>query len=111
MRNSDVKYIDNKYPLVEQKLEREKLKEIIISMGYELPIKSGCYFCPFTTKKGWIHLRNNHKELWSKSLALEKNSNMRLPLITLKRKKYSKLFLNVNVLMAKKKSRKPKKKS
>ena len=86
MRNSDVKYIKNEYPLVEQKLDREKLKEIIISKGYELPIKSGCFFCPFTTKKGWIDLRLKHKDLWSKSLAMEKNSTMKLPLITLKGK-------------------------
>jgi len=39
MRESDRKYITNKYPLVEQKLNREQLKEIIISKGYLLPEK------------------------------------------------------------------------
>ena len=92
MRTSDVKYITNKYPLVEQKLERESLKKYIISKGYELPIKSGCYFCPFTTKKGWIDLRNKHKDLWKKSLAMEKNSTLRLPLINLKGKETQTLF-------------------
>ena len=88
----DVKYIDNKYPLVEQRLGREDLKKYITSKGYELPIKSGCYFCPFTTKKGWIDLRNKHPSLWSKSLALEKNSTLRLPLINLKGKESQNLM-------------------
>jgi len=92
MRTSDVKYITNKYPLVEQKLDRDSLKKYIISKGYELPIKSGCYFCPFTTKKGWIDLRNKHKDLWKKSLAMEKNSTLRLPLINLKGKESQTLF-------------------
>ena len=51
MRESDRKYIQNKYPLVEQKLNRDQLKEIIKSKGYLLPEKSGCYHCCFTTKK------------------------------------------------------------
>ena len=75
MRESDRKYIKNKYPLVEQKLTRDELKEIIKSKGYLLPQKSGCYHCCFTTKKGWIKLRNNEPELWEKTKALENNSN------------------------------------
>ena len=92
MRNSDVKYIKNEYPLVEQKLDREKLKEYIISKGYELPIKSGCYFCPFTTKKGWVDLRNKHKNLFEKSIEMEKNSSTKTKLVMLKGKESQTLF-------------------
>ena len=74
MRTSDRKYITNKYPLVEQRLGREDLKKIIISKGYELPIKSGCFFCPFNTKKRWIDLRNNNLDLFEKSKELEKRA-------------------------------------
>ena len=86
MRTSDVKYITNKYPLVEQKLDRESLKQYIISKGYDLPIKSGCYFCPFTTKKGWIDLRNKHNGLFQKSIQMEKNSTTKTKLVMLKGK-------------------------
>jgi len=92
MRESDVKYIKNKYPLVEQKLVRNELKEIIKSKGYLVPEKSGCFFCCFQTKKGWINLRNNQPKLWEKSKELEKNSKMRLPLINLKGKDSQTLF-------------------
>ena len=76
MRESDVLYIKNKYPLVEQKLVRDQLKEIIKSKGYLVPNKSGCFFCCFQTKKGWIDLRNKHDDLWKKSLALEKTAHL-----------------------------------
>ena len=74
MRTSDRNYITNCYPLVDQKLTRDELKEIIISKGYELPTKSGCFFCPFNTKKRWIDLRNNALNLFEKSKELEKRA-------------------------------------
>ena len=92
MRESDRKYIKNKYPLVEQKLTRDELKEIIKSKGYLLPQKSGCYHCCFTTKKGWIKLRNNEPELWEKTKDLENNSNTKESLIKLKGKDSKTLF-------------------
>lgn len=92
MRESDRKYIKNKYPLVEQKLSREQLKEIIKSKGYLVPAKSGCYHCCFTTKKGWIKLRNKEPELWQKTKDLEKNSNTKESLIKLKGKDSQTLF-------------------
>ena len=92
MRESDRKYIKNKYPLVEQKLNRDQLKEIIKSKGYLVPEKSGCYHCCFTTKKGWIKLRNKEPDLWQKTKDLENNSNTKESLIKLKGKDSKTLF-------------------
>ena len=92
MRESDRKYIKNKYPLVEQKLNRDQLKEIIKSKGYLVPEKSGCYHCCFTTKKGWIKLRNKEPDLWQKTKDLENNSNTKESLIKLKGKDSQTLF-------------------
>ena len=77
---------------MEQKLDRESLKKYIISKGYELPIKSGCYMCPFTTKNGWIDLRNKHKNLFEKSIEMEKNSSTKTKLVMLKGKESKTLF-------------------
>ena len=92
MRESDVQYIKNKYPLVDQKLSREQLIEIIKSKGYEVPIKSGCFFCMFQSPKAWLNLKQTQPELWEKAKALEKNSTMKLPLINLKGKDSKTLF-------------------
>ena len=91
-RTSNVKYITNKYPLVERKLNRDQLKKIIKSKDYLVPEKSGCYHCCFTTKKGWIKLRNNEPELWEKTKDLENNSNTKESLIKLKGKDSKTLF-------------------
>jgi len=74
MHTSDVKYIKNKYPLVDEKITREKCINIITDDGYDLPLKSGCFFCPFNNKKRWIDLRNNHLDLFEKSKELEKRA-------------------------------------
>ena len=92
MRESDVQYIKNKYPLVEQKLSRDQLIELIKSKGYEVPIKSGCFFCMFQKPKAWLNLKQTHPQLWEKAKALEKNSTMKLPLINLKGKDSKTLF-------------------
>ena len=101
MRTSDVKYITNNYPLVDQKITREKCLNIISDYDYNLPVKSGCFFCPFNNKKRWIDLRNNHKDLFEKSKELEKRAMYKengdrkwniQPLIKIKGKESQTLF-------------------
>jgi hypothetical protein len=81
MRTSDVKYIENSYPLVDNKIDRNGCIEILKRNGFDNVIKSGCFFCPFTKKAGWIDLKIKHPELMQKAVALEKNC--RNPKVTL----------------------------
>ena len=62
-----------KYPLIEKNIDREKCIEIIKSEGLSVPVKSGCYFCPFQTKKAWRQLWKKHPELFKDSKDFEKN--------------------------------------
>lgn len=81
MRTSDVKYIENLYPLIESNIDRDKCKEILIKNNFKA-IKSGCVGCPFRPKKEWVDLaKNNPKEFerWEK---LEINCS-RYPQITI----------------------------
>lgn len=61
------------YPLVDLKWKREDCINYITKCGYPIPVKSGCYFCPFTNSRGWIRLKNNYPTLFEKALALENN--------------------------------------
>jgi len=65
----------NSYPLIELGVDREGCKTIIREAGLPLPIKSGCYFCPFTKKSGWLNLLKSHKNLFVKAEELEKNGS------------------------------------
>jgi len=72
VKENDV-YNSLNYPLVDWKIDREACKDIIKQEGLEVPIKSGCYFCPFQTKKKWIELLNTHPELFEQSFVFEEN--------------------------------------
>ena len=74
MKNSDVKYQILNYPLVKDKIDRDGCLKIIQDAGYPIPLKSGCFMCPFNNKAMWSKLKINHPDLFEKSLELEKRA-------------------------------------
>jgi len=74
MRESGVPYVTNKYPLVSRRINRDRCVDLIIGAGLKLPVRSGCYFCPFNSISRWIEINRNHRELYSRAMALEENS-------------------------------------
>ena len=74
IKTSDVKYQVLHYPLVYDKINREDCIKIIEDAGYKIPIKSGCFMCPFNSKKMWQLLKTKHPDLFVKALALEKRA-------------------------------------
>jgi hypothetical protein len=72
--------IERRYPLVERDISREDCKQIILSHGLPLPIKSGCFFCPYQRIQQWKSLRRNHPDLFCKARELEKLTGRNLPL-------------------------------
>tara|TARA_R100001463_G_C3513790_1_gene220202 strand:+ start:64 stop:900 length:837 start_codon:yes stop_codon:yes gene_type:complete len=83
-------YPDKKYPLIEWGIDREGCRKIITDHGWPNPKKSGCYFCPFQSKKDWIKLYHDSPYLFNKSLELETN-NKRFPEFPLFNKKPNRL--------------------
>jgi len=67
---------DHIYPVKDY--TRDGCAWLIGKAGLPLPIKSGCYLCPFQNKSRWIDLYNNHRDLWDKVIILEKNSKYTL---------------------------------
>ena len=61
------------FPLIEQEIDREKCIEIIKNEGLSVPAKSGCYFCPFQSKKEWIKLYEHYPNLFDDTILFEKN--------------------------------------
>lgn len=53
MRLSDVKYIQNIYPLVDRRITRFDCKQWLESHGLEIPPKSACVFCPYHSLDQW----------------------------------------------------------
>lgn len=74
MRDSSVSYVRNLYPLVDQKITREKCIAIIQEAGLPVPVKSGCFFCPFNSAERWRWLQQQHPRLYGKAIRLEERS-------------------------------------
>jgi len=60
-------------PLIEMGIDREGCMKIIEDVGLPIPIKSGCYFCPYQAAKSWLSLLKNHPDYFSKAETFEKN--------------------------------------
>ena len=52
-RVSDVKYISNRYPLIEKRMTRSACILWLGKNGIEVPPKSACIFCPYHNKAQW----------------------------------------------------------
>ncbi|MFA5378176.1 MAG: phosphoadenosine phosphosulfate reductase family protein [Dehalococcoidia bacterium] len=61
----------NRYPLVERGIDRDGCIRIIKDHGLPVPIKSGCWFCPYQRVSQWKLLRVKHPELFCKAKKLE----------------------------------------
>ncbi len=83
--------IENRFPLLENEISREGCKQIIADHGLPIPMKSGCYICPYQKKTQWVELRKKHPGLFCKATSMEKRNmdeririNADLKLIALK---------------------------
>ena len=74
---SSNKGVENRYPLIEYEIDRQGCKDIITAHNLPIPMKSGCYICPFQKKSQWIELRKIHPDLFCKADQIEKRSNER----------------------------------
>ena len=74
MKTSRVGYITNIYPLIDTKVTRQACIEAIQEEGLPVPVKSGCYFCPFNSLSRWQWLYEQHPDLYDNAIALEEHS-------------------------------------
>jgi hypothetical protein len=74
MKDAAVSYVTNLYPLVDSKIRRAGCVAVIEEAGLPVPVKSGCFFCPFNSIGRWRWLYENHPDLYDKAMALEENS-------------------------------------
>ena len=73
MKDSNVKYITNEYPLVDAKIDRQSCINLLTEKQLMIPRKSGCFYCPFTRKSGWVEIIQKNPELTERAIALEEN--------------------------------------
>jgi hypothetical protein len=59
------------FPLIDRKHNRQDCIQIIKEMGWKIPRKSGCWFCPYAKMKDFKELKINNPLLFNKLCELE----------------------------------------
>lgn len=67
-RPSDVRYIGNRFPLLEKRMAREDCKRWLISHGLGIPTKSSCVFCPYHSAGAWRELKASGGGDWAEAV-------------------------------------------
>lgn len=71
MKEADVKWCINRFPLVEMKITRSNCMTIIEDAELSVPPKSACFMCPFRRISGWRELRERSQEEFDAAVAFE----------------------------------------
>jgi hypothetical protein len=71
MKPSGVKYIVNRWPLIEKRMTRWDCMRWLDEHGLDIPSKSACIFCPFKNTREWRQIQNNQHE-WDEVLRVDK---------------------------------------
>lgn len=65
------------YPLLDLGLRRSDCETIIAKAGLPVPPKSSCFFCPYHSLPAWQSLYDRRRDLFEKSVLLERTMNER----------------------------------
>lgn len=71
MRQSDVAYIVNRYPLVERRLSRSDCIRWLRDHGYHVPPKSACLGCPYHSDASWRAMKRDRPTEWAATIAFD----------------------------------------
>lgn len=71
MKESDVKYITNRYPLIENRMTRNDCINYLNDHKIEVPGRSSCYFCPYHSRHEWREIKRSSNGDWEKAVAID----------------------------------------
>ncbi len=79
MRSSNVKYITNRWPLIERRMTRNGCIAWLERHDLEIPIKSSCVFCPFHNRAAWYEMKRENGTDWKKAIEVDAMIRKALP--------------------------------
>mgnify|MGYP005829885367 CR=1 FL=1 len=80
MRDSDVAYIVNEYPLVEARITRKDCISWLESHCLPVPPKSACTFCPYHGLAAWKTLKRQGGQDWTEAVAVDEAIRNKRPI-------------------------------
>jgi len=77
-KDSDVKYIVNRWPLIEMQITRNACQAWLLSNGLEVPPKSSCTFCPYHDTAAWQEIKQNQND-WAEAVFVDRAIRTKRP--------------------------------
>jgi hypothetical protein len=71
MKDSDVAYITNTYPLVDLRMKRADCIAWLKNHGLPVPPKSSCTFCPYKALAAWREMKRGGGPDWQEAVAVD----------------------------------------
>lgn len=71
MKPSRVRYILNRWPLIEAGLSRSDCEAYLRKRGWSAP-KSACVCCPYRSAAEWLRMRTSAPEAWEEAVAVDR---------------------------------------
>lgn len=71
MKDSDVKYITHRWPLIERRMTRWNCVRYLETNGLEVPPKSACVFCPYHNMAAWREMKAAGGADWQKAVEVD----------------------------------------
>lgn len=71
MKPSDVKYITNRWPLIELGMSRKDCTKYLVDNGLPVPPKSACTFCPYHNTAEWRRTKQTPED-WAEAVEIDR---------------------------------------
>lgn len=71
MKDSELKYVRNVFPLVNLRMKRRDCLRWMAERQYPEPPKSSCIFCPYRGNDQWRDMRDNQPDDWEKAVEFD----------------------------------------
>lgn len=72
MKDSGVKYITNRWPLIEKKMDRNDCKVWVNKVGAPPAAKSACVYCPFRRNSDWARMKKEQPDEFARAVEFDK---------------------------------------
>ena len=72
MKDSPVKYIKNRWPLIELRMTRNDCRSWFNNVGGRQPPRSACVYCPFKKHSEWKQLKKEEPQEFEKAVEFDK---------------------------------------
>jgi len=71
MRGPQRKWVENEYPLVDDRRDRAWCHRRLEAFGWSAP-RSACVYCPFHSDREWRRLRDDHPDDWNEAVRVDR---------------------------------------